>query len=135
MTSTAPANTSWRLARATAPMTALLAGRRWFPPWAIVRHRGRKSGRQLAVPVAIVTTADGFIINLPWGAGTNWVRNVLAADGCTLRWKGAEHPADRPRIVDAAEARPHYSRLTWAIAQRFFPADAWLLLHRVTPGS
>jgi deazaflavin-dependent oxidoreductase (nitroreductase family) len=135
MTSTVPAGTSWRLARATAPMTALLAGRRWFPLWAIVRHRGRKSGRQLAVPVAIVTTPDGFIINLPWGAGTNWVRNVLAADGCTLRWKGAEHPAGRPRIVDATAARPHYSRLTWAIAQRLFPADSWLLLDRVTSGT
>jgi deazaflavin-dependent oxidoreductase (nitroreductase family) len=135
MTSTVPAGTSWRLARATSPMTALLAGRRWFPLWAIVRHRGRKSGRQLAVPVAIVTTPDGFIINLPWGAGTNWVRNVLAAGGCTLRWKGAEHPAGRPRIVDATAARPYYSRLTWAIAQRLFPADSWLLLDRVTSGT
>lgn len=126
----APHNTSWRFARATAPATRVLAGRRWFPGWAVVRHTGRKSGRSLAVPVAVVVTADLFVINLPWGAQTNWVRNVLAADGGTIRWRGADHPVDAPRVVDETVARPYYSRLTWAIAHRLFPADAWLLLHR-----
>ncbi|GIE83027.1 hypothetical protein Aph02nite_89770 [Actinoplanes philippinensis] len=129
---TAPANTSWRFARATAPAVARLAGRRWFPLWARVHHRGRKSGRDLTVPVAVLVTPDGFLINLPWGAHTNWVRNVLAAEGCTLRWKGADHPVGRPRILDAGQARPYYPRLTWVIAQRLFPADAWLLLRPIT---
>ncbi len=124
----APKNTSWRFARATAPAVRMLAGRRWFPAWAVMHHRGRVSGRNLSLPVAVVATPDGFIINLPWGAGTNWVRNVVAADGCTVRWKGADHPMNDPRIVDAATARPYYPRLSWAIAQRLFPADAWLLL-------
>ena len=129
MTSAAPATTSWRFARATAPVAASLAGRRWFPLWARVHHRGRKTGRDLTVPVAVVATPDGFIINLPYGAGTNWVRNVIAAGGCTLRWKGVAHRTTGPRIIDAAAARPFYTRLTWTIAQRLFPADAWLVLH------
>jgi hypothetical protein len=118
------------MARATAPAVRMLAGRRWFPLWAVVRHRGRVTGRDLAVPIAIVATPDSFIINLPWGARTNWVRNVLAAGGCTIRWKGAEHPAGDPRILDAAAARPYYSRFAWTVAQRLFPADSWLLLRR-----
>lgn len=125
----APDNTSWRLARATAPAVRVLAGRR-FSPWAVVHHRGRVSGRDLTVPVAVVATPDGFVINLPWGARTNWVRNVLAADGCTIRWKAVNHHMTAPTILDEAAARPFYSRLTWAIAHRFFPADAWLLLRR-----
>lgn len=124
-----PGKTSWRFARATAPAVRVLAGRRLFPIWAVVQHRGRVSGRSLAVPVAVLATPGGFIINLPWGAGTNWVRNVVAAGGCTIRWKGAEHPADEPRIIDAAAARPYYSRGMWAVARKLFPADAWLLLH------
>jgi deazaflavin-dependent oxidoreductase (nitroreductase family) len=127
----APHNLSWRFARATAPVTRVLAGRRWFPGWAVVQHRGRVSGRSLAVPVAVVVTPDSFLINLPWGARTNWVRNVRAAGGCTIRWRGAEHRVDDPRILDEAAARPYYSRLVWAIARRLFPADAWLLLHRL----
>src|SRR5690349_10308358 len=127
----APANTSWRFARATAPAVRVLAGRRWFTVWAVVHHRGRISGRNLTVPVAVTTTPDGFIINLPWGAGTNWVRNVIAADGCTIRWKGATHRLTGPQIVGEAAARPHYSRLAWTIARKLFTADAWLLLRRI----
>jgi hypothetical protein len=125
---TAPANTSWRFARATAPAVRVLAGRRLIPIWAVVHHRGRVSGRDLAVPVAVLPTADGFIVNLPWGTGTNWVRNVLAADGCTIRWKGTDHHMTDPRVIHAEQARPYYSRTMWAMAQKLFPADAWLLL-------
>ncbi|GAA2850680.1 hypothetical protein Acy02nite_34020 [Actinoplanes cyaneus] len=125
-----PDNTSWRFARATAPAVRVLAGRR-FSPWAVVHHRGRVSGRDLTVPVAVVATPDGFVINLPWGAGTNWVRNVLAAGGCTVRWKAADHRMGDPRIVDEATARPFYTRVTWTIARRLFPADAWLVLRRL----
>ncbi|MBM2614419.1 nitroreductase family deazaflavin-dependent oxidoreductase [Actinoplanes sp. LDG1-06] len=123
------ADTSWRFARATTPFVRSLAGRR-FSPWAVVRHRGRKSGRALAVPVVVIATPDRFVINLPWGARTNWVRNVQAAGGCTIRLHGAELRADRPQILDEATARPYYSRTTWWIARHLFPADAWLLLHR-----
>ncbi|GGN13284.1 hypothetical protein FHR83_003711 [Actinoplanes campanulatus] len=120
--------TSWRLARTTAPAVRVLAGRRLIPLWAVVHHRGRVSGRDLRVPIAITTTPDGFVINLPWGARTNWVRNVIAAGGCVIRWKGVDHRMADPRIIDATEARPYYGRVTWAIASRLFPADAWLLL-------
>ncbi|BCJ48108.1 hypothetical protein GCM10010168_24680 [Actinoplanes ianthinogenes] len=129
--SAAPNTTSWRLARATAPAVRVLAGRRFFPLWAVVQHRGRVSGRELSVPVAVTVTPEVFVINLPWGARTNWVRNVQAAGSCTLRWKGRPHPADQPRIIDATAARPYYSRPVWAIARTLFPADAWLVLRRI----
>lgn len=133
MTTTAPGtpqNLSWRFARVTAPMTRAMAGRRWFPGWAVVHHRGRKTGRALSVPVAVIVTPEVFVINLPWGAGTNWVRNVVAADGCVVRWKGTDHAVTRPELVGEAAARPYYGRFGWAVARGLFPADAWLLLHR-----
>ncbi|HWS39565.1 MAG TPA: hypothetical protein VN408_43320 [Actinoplanes sp.] len=117
-----------RFVRATTPAVRFFAGRRLFPVWGVIHHRGRRSGRDLAVPIAVTAIPGGFVVNLPWGAGTNWVRNVLAAGGCVLRWKGTDHPLDRPRILDAAAARPYYGRAAWAFAQRAFPADAWLLL-------
>ncbi|MEU4420818.1 hypothetical protein AB0F81_09335 [Actinoplanes sp. NPDC024001] len=89
---TSPADTSWRFARATAPAVRILAGRRGIPVWAVVHHRGRVSGRDLRVPIAVVATPDHFVINLPWGPRTNWVRNVIAAGGCTIRWKGGRPP-------------------------------------------
>ncbi|MFG1926889.1 hypothetical protein [Cryptosporangium sp. NPDC048952] len=130
MTTTTPSSTSWKFARITAPLTRFLAGRRYFPGWAVVHHRGRRSGRALTVPIALVATPDEFVVNLPWGAGTNWVRNVLAADGCVVRWKGLDHPVSAPAVIGEAAARPYYGRVTWAIARRMFPADDWLVLHR-----
>ncbi|SDT33490.1 hypothetical protein [Actinoplanes derwentensis] len=121
--------TSSPFVRATTPAVRFLAGRRGLPIWGVIHHRGRKTGRDLAVPIAVTVAPDGFVINLPWGAGTNWVRNVLAAGVCVLRWKGLDYRLDQPRILDAAAARPYYGSTAWKFAQRFFPADAWLLLH------
>jgi deazaflavin-dependent oxidoreductase (nitroreductase family) len=127
---TAPDSRSWRVARITTPVTRALAGRRFFPLWTVVRHTGRKTGRELSAPVAVRVTADAFVVTLPWGPGTNWVRNVVAAGGCVIRWKGADHRVTRPELIDPAQARPYSSRTTWAIVQRVIHAETFLLLHR-----
>ncbi|MGI9822833.1 nitroreductase family deazaflavin-dependent oxidoreductase [Agromyces sp. Marseille-Q5079] len=95
-----------RLVNATAPVARALAGRRWMPVWGVIRHRGRKSGTAYETPIAVVPTRDAAIvmIGLPWGAKTNWARNVIAADGASLRWKGRDVELVQPRIVDAAAA-------------------------------
>jgi deazaflavin-dependent oxidoreductase (nitroreductase family) len=91
--------------KATAPVAKALAGRRWFPLWAVLRHRGRKSGREYAIPVAVIPAPDTFVIGLPWGATTNWAQNVLAAGGCTVTWKGRDHVTTSPRLVGVDVAR------------------------------
>lgn len=70
----APTGSSWRFAQLTAPFARRFAGRRFFPLWAVVHHRGRRSGRELTVPVAVRVTPLEFLIVLPWGTGTNWAR-------------------------------------------------------------
>ncbi|MFC4945199.1 nitroreductase family deazaflavin-dependent oxidoreductase [Pseudonocardia sp. GCM10023141] len=130
MTTQIPASRSWRFARLTAPMARTFAGRRYFPLWAVVHHRGRVSGRALTVPVAVQTTPTAFVIALPWGPSTNWARNVLAAGGCVLRWRGADHPVSAPELLDAAAAQEHFSRFSWWMVQRVIRTDAFLLLHR-----
>ena len=97
------------LARTTAPLSRPLAGRRFFPLWAIVHHRGRKSGRAYSIPVAIRASDDAFTIALPWGDRTEWVRNVVAADGCTITWRGCEHRAVEPMVIGAEEAAPAFA--------------------------
>ena len=127
-----PAGASWRLARLTAPTARTFAGRRFFPLWAVVHHRGRRTGRELAVPVALLVTPDAFVVTLPWGPGTNWVRNVLAAGGCRVRWKGVDHDVTAPEVIDRARARAYYGRAAWWVAERVIKADSFLLLRRGT---
>lgn len=88
------------------PVARALAGHRWFPLWAVIHHRGRKSGTEFATPIAVIPVLDKgtVLIGLPWGRDTNWARNVLAAGGATLTWKGREVATTAPRIVEPAEA-------------------------------
>jgi hypothetical protein len=104
------------LARVTAPLARPLAGRRFFPLWAVMHTRGRRSGRELAIPVVVRRTSVGFVIPLPFGDGTQWVRNVIAADGCSVRWAGEDHALVQPEVVGFDE-----------VADAFSPFQRWAL--------
>jgi deazaflavin-dependent oxidoreductase (nitroreductase family) len=127
--SAAPAKPPARLVKLTSPLALRLAGRRWFPLWAVLRHRGRRTGRQYAIPVALLVTPDTFVIGLPWGPDTNWAQNVLAAGGCSVRWKGADFQVTDPRLVGTDVALRAAGRLQRMIITRLsFPA--FLQVHR-----
>jgi hypothetical protein len=130
MSSIAPKSRSWRVARVTTPVARRLAGRRGFPLWAVVHHRGRVSGRELSVPVAVRATPEVFVIALPWGPGTNWVRNVFAAGGCVVRWKGRDHVVTDPVIADEDDVRPYYGPVIGFVARRVVKPRGYLVLRR-----
>ena len=67
--------------------------------YSVVRHRGRTSGREYETPVGVVETAEGFLIALPYGSETNWVRNVLAGGSAQIVHQGKTWNADQPAIV------------------------------------
>jgi deazaflavin-dependent oxidoreductase (nitroreductase family) len=100
------------------PLALRMAGRRWLPVWARLSHRGRRSGKEYQIPVAVLVTPDSFVIALPWGTQTNWVQNVLAAGGCTIFWKGADHHATQPRLVDTKVALAAANRFERVIIAR-----------------
>ena len=90
-----------RLGRLYNPLVRrLAAGRR--PPFALVRHVGRRTGRVRETPVVAVVTPRGVLVPLTYGPGTDWCRNVLAAGGCTLVLGGREQRLTRPAVVDRA---------------------------------
>lgn len=57
----------------------------WAPGWAVVIHRGRRSGRTFRTPLWAFRRGDGYVIALTYGSNADWVRNVLAAGGCELQ--------------------------------------------------
>jgi deazaflavin-dependent oxidoreductase (nitroreductase family) len=97
------------------PLTRRFSGSRVFPLYGLLRHRGRRSGRAFATPVVALSTADGFVIPMPFGQGTDWYRNVQAAGGCIIRWRGAEYPLVEPEVIDWATARSAFSPVLRAI--------------------
>lgn len=92
-----------RLAVGVGPVGRPLAGTRWLPLYAILRHTGRKSGKQYAIPIVAFSTGDGFVMPLPFGEQTQWMRNLLAGGG-GLRWRACEFAIGRPELVDIDHA-------------------------------
>jgi deazaflavin-dependent oxidoreductase (nitroreductase family) len=80
-----------------------LAGTRVLPLYGVLVHRGRRSGKLFRTPVVVRPTADGFIVPMPWGEGTDWCRNVRAAGECTVRWKGRDYALTQPQVVASGD--------------------------------
>ncbi len=99
-------------------LSVRLAGRRFVPFWVVLRHQGRKSGKEYSVPLAVIPSDKTFVIALPWGRGTDWVRNVQAAGRCTVRWKGADYECSEPTFVDADTALAAAHGLTRRVLAR-----------------
>ena len=73
------------------------------PPWVIVRHRGRTSGRSYEVPLASFRVDGGFVFALTYGSSADWVRNIQAAGGCEMIRGGVVYSLVAPRLVPAAD--------------------------------
>ena len=99
----------WRAARFTSALTLPLAGKPWNPIFAVVEHRGRKSGRNYLTPIAARRVPGGFVISLAFGAQVDWHRNLLTAGGGTIVWRGLAHRVGSPVRVDLATALPAFN--------------------------
>jgi deazaflavin-dependent oxidoreductase (nitroreductase family) len=99
------------IARLVNPLVLRIAGRRHMPVVGIVHHRGRKTGRRYATPLGIrPAAAGGFVMPLTFGEAAGWYRNIVAAGGCIVTWRGADHTMTSPVIVDRATALPAFPR-------------------------
>lgn len=74
----------------------------------LMLNAGRRTGREYRTPVVAAPTADGFVIALPYGTTSNWVRNVLASGSATLVHEGETHRVDQPEIVPLALMNKHF---------------------------
>jgi deazaflavin-dependent oxidoreductase (nitroreductase family) len=70
----------------------------WAPGWAVVVHRGRKSGKTFRTPLWAFRRGDGYVIALTYGSTADWVRNVLAAGGCELETRRRRYQVSNPRV-------------------------------------
>jgi len=75
----------------------------------IVRHVGRTIGRPYETPVEAFATDDGFLVALPYGPDTDWLKNVLASGSATIVDDGNTYLVDQPQLVPTTVAAPHVS--------------------------
>jgi deazaflavin-dependent oxidoreductase (nitroreductase family) len=86
---------------------------RFLPTFAVVKHRGRKSGRSYETVVNAYRKGSVLAILLGHGKA-DWVKNVLAAGEADMRLHGRDLRITDPRVVPAgagAEGLPLIARL------------------------
>ena len=121
-------NTVRRISKATKPYVLKTAGQEGVST-SVVRHVGRTSGREYETPISALPTEDGFVIALPYGRNTDWLRNVLAAGSATVVDQGTTYTVSDPEIVPTSEAEPHLPPDTLR-ALRIFRVDECLRVRR-----
>lgn len=85
----------------TNPVVRLFAGH--VPGFCILRHVGRRTGRDYHIPLNVFPAGERYVFALTYGAGADWVKNVVAAGECRIRRGGEEVHLTDPRFLPAVE--------------------------------
>jgi len=97
----------WRLRpfvnRYVNPVTRPLATR--LPSFAVLTHRGRKSGRTYRTPINVFRRGDHYFFYLTYGSDVQWVRNVLATGSCSIETRGLVIELVEPELITDPELR------------------------------
>jgi deazaflavin-dependent oxidoreductase (nitroreductase family) len=74
---------------------------KWLPHFAIIRYRGRRSGKRYRTPMNVFRDGDAYVFALTYGSDVQWVKNVLAAGKADLEIRNRViHLTDPEMFVD-----------------------------------
>jgi deazaflavin-dependent oxidoreductase (nitroreductase family) len=85
------------------PVTRRLA--RYLPTFAVIKHRGRTSGKSYETVVNAFRKGDVLAVMLAHGK-TNWVKNVLAAGEAEVHLFRRDVRITNPRVLPAGTDDP-----------------------------
>jgi deazaflavin-dependent oxidoreductase (nitroreductase family) len=122
----------WRLSRRVRSLVRPLAGKGWNPVFAVVLHRGRRTGRRYETTVAARRVAGGFVVSLAFGRQVDWHRNLLAAGGGQIRWRGREYAIGAPEPVDVTTGLATFHPIL-RLVLRLGRIDGYIRVPDVTP--
>ena len=81
------------------------------PPWAVVLHRGRRSGRHYRTPLFAFRRGQMLVIALLYGEESEWLRNLRKGGGHVVRG-GRTFVVGPPEVVETREAGSVLARLS-----------------------
>jgi len=97
----------------------LWLAKRGIGPFSSLTHKGRKSNRLYSTPVVATYIDEHIFIPLSYGEQVDWLRNVLAQDGCKISWKGSAFEAKQPVVLEAHLVFPLLPRNRRTTFERF----------------
>jgi deazaflavin-dependent oxidoreductase (nitroreductase family) len=97
---------------------------KWMPGLAVIKHRGRTSGKEYETIVTPAREGSVLAIGLIHGK-TNWVKNVLAAGEADIHVARKDLHLVNPRVLPAGTVDPSLPRIAQVVGKRsgVFVAD------------
>jgi len=83
-----------------------------LPPWAVILHRGRKSGHPYRTPLFAFRRDRTLVIALLYGHESDWLRNLRADGGGHVVRAGRTYAVGPPDVVDTNASGPLLERLS-----------------------
>jgi len=104
---------SRRLARFNKRVTNRVQGLyAWLiPPWAVILHRGRRSGRSYRTPLFAFRRGRTLVIALLYGEGSAWLANLRVGGGHVIRG-GRTFVVGPPELLETKGAGSLLARLS-----------------------
>ena len=99
----------------------------WLPPFAIIHHEGRRSGRSYRTPVLAFPTETGFLFALTYGKKVDWVRNLVANDGGILEYNGEKPQFSGVKLGKYEECEELFPKWVRRSLRRISVADCLLV--------
>lgn len=96
----------------------------------VIRHRGRTTGTPYETPIGAVPTEEGFVVALPYGTRSDWLKNLLAGGSAGLVHEGRTYLVDQPEVIPLEVAKEHFP-LKEQRSMRLFGVDQCLRVRRV----
>ncbi len=93
-------------------------------PWAVICHRGRRSGRPYRTPVLAFERGRTVAVVILYGERSDWVQNVLAGNAQLVR-AGRTYELAGPHLVEARRAGslPPAARALGHLSQKLLVAE------------
>jgi deazaflavin-dependent oxidoreductase (nitroreductase family) len=82
-----------------------------LPPWAVILHRGRRSGRSYRTPLFAFRRDRTLVIALLYGQESDWLRNLRAGGGHVIR-AGRTFTVRPPEVIETSGAGRLLTRLS-----------------------
>jgi deazaflavin-dependent oxidoreductase (nitroreductase family) len=77
-----------------------------LPTFAVLTHRGRKTGRAYQTPINVFRQGNDYFFFLTYGSDVNWVKNVLASGSCSIETRGGVVELAEPELITDPKLRP-----------------------------
>lgn len=116
----------------TNPIQRMWAG--WAPTMGILEHIGRRSGKRYRTPLTVFSARidghDAVAVLLTYGPDRDWLKNLTAAGGGTMRRYGRSFPVTDPQVMSKADAAASVTGLMRRIFE-LLPFESAVLLRRI----